>query len=80
MKRWLAVNRWRLLLSLGAIVALRVVIAALLAFTALDDVLPLAVRLIIVTACNVAICAVAIVTVVAFVQYGRIFNPRIPTE
>ena len=80
MKRWLALNRWRLLLSLGAIVALRVVIAALLAFTALDDVLPLAVRLIIVTVCNVAICAVAIVTVVAFVQYGRIYNPRIPTE
>ena len=80
MKRWLALNRWRLLLSLGAIVALRVVIAALLAFTALDDVLPLAVRLTIVTVCNVAICAVAIFNVVAFVQYGRIFNPRIPTE
>ena len=29
---------------------------------------------------DIGLCALVILTVIAFVQYGRIFNPRIPTE
>ncbi len=76
MYRWLAQHRWRLLLSLGCIVALRIIMGVV--FIAVDHELWL--RLTLVTSCNIAMCVGVVATIVAFVQYGRIFNPRIPTE
>ena len=80
MKRWLALNRWRILLSVGVIIVLRVVVTLVYVIADLDDHLPVTFHVVVVTVFNLAICVAAIATVVAFVQYGRIFNPRIPTE
>ena len=80
MKRWLALRRWRLLLITAAIVGLRVVLS--LVFHVVDSERPtiLAARLATLTACDVAMCVLAVATVVAFVQYERLYNARIPTE
>lgn len=79
MNRWLALHRWRLLSTTIGLVALRVAIALLLQFVDAAD-LPVAVRVPIVVVCSVAMCVAAVATVIAFVQYGRIYNARIPTE
>jgi len=80
MKRWLALRRWRLAGVTIGLVAVRILIAigietfgapagsaarGLTALTAVLDVLAL---------------GLAVVVVVAFVQYGRLFNARVPTE
>ncbi len=80
MKRWLALHRRWIAGAVAGLVAVRILIAigvhwqgaggedggrALSALTAALDVL---------------ILALAVVAVVAFVQYGRIFNARVPTE
>ena len=80
MKRWLALRRWWVAAVTVGVVAVRILIAvgfetvglpgdggprALPALTAALDVLSL---------------ALAVVAVVAFVQYGRLFNARVPTE
>ena len=80
MKHWLAVHRWHLLLALGVAVALRIAVAIIFAMIDTSPSLPAAVQPAIATACSAAICALAVATPVAFVCYGRIFNPRIPTE
>ena len=80
MKRWLALRRWQLLGLTVALVCLRIV--AEVAFGILDDgqveAGPAGLAILIV--CSFAMCAAAVATIVAFVQHGRIFNPRIPTE
>ena len=80
MKRWLALRRWRIAGVTIGLVAVRILIAigietlgiaggsgsrGLAALTAVLDVLAL---------------GLAVVAVVAFVQYGRLFNARVPTE
>ena len=80
MKRRLALRRWWIAGAAAGLVAVRILIAVgietlgdsadngargLLALTAALDVLTL---------------AVAVVAAVAFVQYGRLFNARVPTE
>lgn len=79
MKRWLALNRWRLLLGLGVVLGLRVVLAIAFAVSA-ADLVPTAIRVAIVTLWDVAMCILIVIAIAAFVQYGRIYNPRIPTE
>ena len=78
MKRWLALNRWRLLITLGCVVILRVALAIIPIALGAQRFDPI--RLTAETVCSMAICALAVATIIAFVQYGRIFNPRIPTE
>ncbi len=80
MKRWLALRRWWIAGATAGVVAVRILIAVVMetlgvaggsgvfwmpALTAVLDVLAL---------------GLAVATVVAFVQYGRIFNARVPTE
>ncbi len=80
MKRWLALRRWWIAGVTAGLVTVRILIAVgiealgiagdsgsrgLPALTAALDVLAL---------------GLAIVAVVAFVQYGRLFNARVPTE
>ena len=80
MKRWLALRRWRIAGVTIGLVAIRILFAigieilgiaggngsrGLAASTAVLDVLAL---------------GLAVVVVVAFVQYGRLFNARVPTE
>ena len=80
MKRWLALRRWWIAGVTAGLVTVRILIAVgiealgiagdggsrgLPALTAAIDVLAL---------------VLAIVAAVAFVQYGRLFNARVPTE
>ena len=78
MKRWLALNRWRLLIVLACVVVLRIALAIIPLSLGLERFAPA--RMAAETICSVAICTLATAAVIAFVQYGRIFNPRIPTE
>ena len=75
LKRWLAVRRWRFLWAAFILAALRIAGAALLRFTGHEVLPPTAL-----TAWDVAIIALAVAAAIAFVQYGRIYRARIPTE
>ena len=75
LKRWLAVRRWRFLWAALILAALRIAGAALLRFTGHEVLPPTAL-----TAWDVAIAALAVAAAIAFVQYGRIYRARIPTE
>ena len=80
MKRALAVRRWWIAGAAAALVALRIAIAAafgLLGIKPADLGGGLAALL---TVVDVLCLALAVVAVVAFVQYGRIFRTRVPTE
>ena len=76
LKQWLAVRRWRFLWAALILAALRIVGAALLRFTGYAGLLPATAL----TAWDVAIGALAVAAAIAFVQYGRIYRARIPTE
>lgn len=80
MKRWLALRRWRLLLITAVVVGLRVILSLVFHFVDGERAAMLAARLAALTACDLAICVLVVVTVVAFVQYGRLYNARVPTE
>ena len=77
MKRMLAVRRWWIVGLILALVVVRVVAAAALNLlgSAAADVGQAAL-----IAVDVTCLILAVVAVVAFVQYGRLFNARIPTE
>ena len=80
MKRWLALNRWRLALSLACAVIPRIVAAVVVNVLATEFAAESWIWLVVATLWDIGLCALVILTVIAFVQYGRIFNPRIPTE
>ena len=80
MKRWLALRRWRLLVLTAVAVALRIILAVVFHFVDSERPTALAAQLAMLTACDVAMCALAIAAIVAFVQYGRLYNARVPTE
>ena len=73
-------RRWRLLLLTAGVVGLRVILSLVFHFVDGERPAMLAARLATLTACDVAMCALAVATVVAFVQYGRLYNARVPTE
>ena len=75
MKRWLALRRWRIAgLTIG-LVAVRVLIAIGIEMVGGARGLPA-----LTTVLDVLALGLAVVAVVAFVQYGRLFNARVPTE
>ena len=76
LKQWLAVRRWRFLWATLVLATLRIAGAALLRFTGHEGLLPPTAL----TAWDVAIGALAVAAAIAFVQYGRIYRARIPTE
>ena len=80
MKRALAVRRWWIAGATAALVAVRIAIAAAFGLlgrepSELGDGVAAAL-----TVVDVLCLALALTTVVAFVQYGRIFRTRVPTE
>ena len=80
MKRAIAVRRWWIAGATAALVAVRIAIAAafgLLGTDAADLGVGVTAALTIV---DVLCLALAVATIVAFVQYGRIFRTRVPTE
>ena len=80
MKRWLARNRWRLLWALTGAAACRVILAIAFRLTGSEGAMPSTARLVVTTVFDVALLGLAVVVLIAFVQYGRIYNARIPTE
>ena len=80
MKRWLALRRWQLLGLTVALVCLRIAIEVAFNFLGEGRVAAGPAGLAILIVCSLAMCVAAVAAIVAFVQHGRIFNPRIPTE
>ena len=80
MKRWLALNRWRLLWALVGLTAGRVLLAIAFRLIGSEAVMPGTAKLAVATVFDVALLGLAIVVLTAFVQYGRIYKARIPTE
>ena len=80
MKRWLALNRWRLVLSLACAVIPRIIASVAVNVLFTEFAAESWAWLVVATLWDISLCILVILTVVAFVQYGRIFNPRIPTE
>ena len=80
MKRWLALNRWRLLWALIGSAACRVVLAIAFRLAGSEGAIPGTVKLAVTAVSDVALLALAVAVLTAFVQYGRIYNARIPTE
>lgn len=80
MKRWLALNRWRLLWALIGSAACRVVLAIAFRLAGGDGAILGTAKLVAATVFDVALLALAVAVLTAFVQYGRIYNARIPTE
>lgn len=80
MKRWLALRRWWIAGATMGLVVVRICIAACMeifgaAVTDRNSALA-----VVTTAWDLLSLGLAVTTVVAFVQHGRIFNARVPTE
>ena len=80
MKRRLALARWRLLWSLVGLAGCRTVVAIVFWLAGVQEAIPETARLVAATVFDLALVGLAIVVLVAFVQHGRIYNARIPTE
>ena len=80
MKRWLALNRWRLLWALIGSTACRVILAIAFRLIGSEGAMQGTAKLVVATVFDVALLALAVAVLIAFVQYGRIYNARIPTE
>ena len=80
MKRWLAVRRWWLAAITIVLVVVRIAIAASVgSIVSGADGRSDAVALV-TAVLDVLALGLAVVALVAFVQYGRIFRARVPTE
>ena len=80
MKRWLAVRRWWLAAITLVLVVVRIAIAASVgSIVSGADGRSDAVALVTAVLDALAL-GLAVVALVAFVQYGRIFRARVPTE
>lgn len=80
MKRWLALRRWRIVGVTIGLVSVRILIA--IGIEDLGAAAGSAARglTVLTAALDVLVLGLAVVAVVAFVQYGRLFNARVPTE
>ncbi len=80
MKRWMALHRWLLLWVLIGSAAGRVLLAIAFRLTESEAAIAGTAKLVLATAFDVALLGLAVLVLIAFVQYGRIYNARIPTE
>ena len=80
MKRWLAHNRWRLLWVLVGSAAVRVILAIAFRLAESEGAMTATPKLVVATVFDIALLGLAVSVLTAFVQYGRIYNARIPTE
>ncbi len=80
MKRWLALRRWRLLWLLVGASGFRIILAIAVRLAGIQETIPEIARLIAAAGFDLALLALAVIVLTAFVQHGRIYSPRIPTE
>ena len=80
MKRALALRRWWIAGATAALVAIRIAIAATVSLLGCESVDLGAGVAAALTVVDVLCLALALAAIVAFVQYGRIFRTRVPTE
>ena len=79
MKKRLAINRWLVVWLAAAFATLRVIWAIVSRFIK-PDAVPDEALLAADLTLNVAPSALIVVAIIAFVQYGRIYKARVPTE
>jgi hypothetical protein len=80
MKEMLAIGRWRIVGVLISLVVIRVIASIVFRLTGLGQDDGFDVRLSVVTAVDLVCVVLAVIAVVGFVQHGRIYNARVPTE
>ncbi|MCE2501938.1 MAG: hypothetical protein J4G13_13905 [Dehalococcoidia bacterium] len=80
MKRALAVRRWWIAGATVALVAVRIAIAAAFSLFGREPADLGGVIAAALTVVDILCLALTVVAIVAFVQYGRIFRTRVPTE
>ena len=80
MKRWLAVRRRWIAGLTASLVAVRIAIAVGFELVSADARATGGAIAVATAVLDVLSVGLAVTTVVAFVQYGRIFNARVPTE
>ena len=80
LKRWLAVRRWWVAAITVALVAVRIVIGVGVGIAGAHAGSGTDLAAVVTAILDVLALGLAVVTLVAFVQYGRIFKARVPTE
>lgn len=80
LKRWLAVRRWWVAAITALFVVVRIAIAAGFELVATDARTSGDAVTVVTLILDVLALGTAVVALVAFVQYGRIFKARVPTE
>ena len=80
MKRWLAVHRWWITGFTLGLLAVRIAVAVGIALAGATGVGQNAALSVATAAMDALTLGLAVVALVSFVQYGRIFNARVPTE
>ncbi|MDE2785446.1 MAG: hypothetical protein OXL37_02155 [Chloroflexota bacterium] len=80
MKRWLALRRWWIAGVTAGLVAFRILIAIGIEALGIAGGSGPPVMPALTAALDALALGLAVVAVVAFVQYGRLFNARVPTE
>ncbi len=80
MKEMLAVGRWRIAGVLISLVVIRVIASIGFRLIGIEQGDGFDVRLALVTAVDSVCIVLAVIAIVGFVLYGRIYNARVPTE
>lgn len=80
MKEMLAVGRWRIAGVLISLVVIRVIASIGFRLIGIEQGDGFDVRLALVTAVDPVCIVLAVIAIVGFVLYGRIYNARVPTE
>ena len=80
MKRWLALRRWWITGFTVGLLAVRIAIAVGIGLVGSSSVGQNPAVSAATAALDALTLGLAVVALVAFVQYGRIFNARVPTE
>ena len=80
MKEMLAVGRWRIAGVLISLVVIRVIASIGFRLIGMEQGDGFDVRLAVVTAVDSVCIVLAVIAIVGFVLYGRIYNARVPTE
>ena len=80
MKRALALRRWWIAAATAALVAVRIIIAAAFSLLGREPADLGGGIMAALTIIDVLCLALAAMAIVAFVQYGRIYRTRVPTE
>ena len=80
MKGMLAIGRWRIAGVLLSLVVIRVIASNVFRLIGMEQGDGFDVRLAVVTAVDSVCIVLAVIAIVGFVLYGRIYNARVPTE